>query len=252
VTSTLAASDPLDRLVRAASPRHVRRACLVVLAGDLLLISGYVGTTLAGWTVEMVDLDREINVPTWYASMKLFGIAVLLGFVATVAGVRGRRARCVLALPAALFAFLSMDEAARIHEWLGYRIDLALAGEGARSTRWLPATGYWMLALGPLLAGAMAASAIAYGRLVRPSRPVVGMAVGGMSIFLLGAVVLEIGSNFAEGPLARMLQNSLEEGAELIGVTLMLAAALHLAAGLVRESRGHRAIDLAADDTRAS
>ena len=56
------------------------------------------------------------------------------------------------------------------------------------------------------------------------------MAALGTGVFLSGAIVVEIGRNAVEQHMAVVLQATLEEGMELLGTTLILAAALNLAA----------------------
>jgi hypothetical protein len=184
----------------------------------------------------MFDLDGEKNIPTWYASAKLLAVAALLALVALNADRRDRLTQLVLLMPVALFLFLSIDEVASIHEMLGGNIDSMVTDTPDRAEMVLHITGYWMFVLGPMLAAAMVAMGIAYHRLVRPAATIMRLAALGAGVFLLGATVVEIGRNFVEHPLALMLQVTLEEGMELIGVSLILAAALHLAAEKLRQS----------------
>ena len=75
--------------------------------------------------LQRFDMDREHNVPTWFSSQLLFGCALLLGAIGlTRRPWRLRRGDCTqpdvwpwLALAAA-FAYLSLDEAANLHEIL--------------------------------------------------------------------------------------------------------------------------------------
>ena len=62
------------------------------------------------------------------------------------------------------------------------------------------------------------------------------LAALGAGVLLFGATVVEVASNFVEHPFASMFQVALEEGMELIGATLILAAAMHLTAQKLRQS----------------
>jgi hypothetical protein len=235
--ATSVATESLERFVLATRPEYPRRAVYLALAGDIVLLLAFVGITLLGDSVpRMFDLDGEKNIPTWYASAKLLAVAALLALVALNADRRDRLTQLVLLMPVALFLFLSIDEVASIHEMLGGNIDSMVTDTPDRAEMVLHITGYWMFVLGPMLAAAMVAMGIAYHRLVRPAATIMRLAALGAGVFLLGATVVEIGRNFVEHPLALMLQVTLEEGMELIGVSLILAAALHLAAEKLRQS----------------
>jgi hypothetical protein len=129
-----------------------------------------------------------------------------------------------------------MDETASVHERLGFRIDSILTDTPERDEMVFGETGYWMFVLGPMLAAAMVAMGMAYRRLMRPAGSTMRLAALGAGVLLFGATVVEIASNFVEHPFASMFQVALEEGMELIGVTLILAAAMHLTAQKLRQS----------------
>jgi len=80
---------------------------LALVATDAALILLHLLTELS-----LFDLDVEANLPSWYSSVKLLGVAILS---AALASGEGRR---VWALHALLFVGLSADEAASIHEGL--------------------------------------------------------------------------------------------------------------------------------------
>jgi hypothetical protein len=230
------ANDPRERLLLAAHPCHVRQAILLVLAADGALLVGHLGSTLLGYNVGLLKLNHELSIATWYASAKLLAIAALLALVALMVGAQDRIGLIVLLLPVALFVFLSIDEAASIHERLGYRIDALLTGTAERDEMLFRVTGYWMYVLGPMLAIVMVAVGVAYRRIMRPGGSIMRLAAVGAAVFLIGATVVEIASNFVERPFASTLQVTIEEGMELIGVSLILAAAMHLIAQKLRQS----------------
>lgn len=69
--------------------------------------------------VEVFSLSYEANVPTWYATVLLFACSMLL---ATIARAEGASRRKSWAMLAAIFAYLSLDEAIEIHELLAYLV----------------------------------------------------------------------------------------------------------------------------------
>lgn len=70
--------------------------------------------------VEAFSLSYEANVPTWYASVLLFSCGALLGVVAHHAYRVASRDRHRWALLAAIFVYISLDEAVEIHEHAAY------------------------------------------------------------------------------------------------------------------------------------
>lgn len=80
------------------------------------LFSGYESPGRFEPLIKLVDLGRENNLPTWYSSTALFINAVLLGLIGWVKRQEGAPyAKHWLGL-AGIFLFLSVDEAASIHE----------------------------------------------------------------------------------------------------------------------------------------
>lgn len=64
----------------------------------------------------LFDLDSENNIPTWYSSTALFLCAILLGLIAHQKRQQGDRFANHWVGLSGIFAFLSLDEAASIHE----------------------------------------------------------------------------------------------------------------------------------------
>lgn len=183
------------------------------------------------WLAEaarLVNLDAEGNLPTYVSTMLLVGVAAGLGTAAVLVRARGGRA-WPLGLPAAVAAFLSVDELASLHEQLALLADLVGAGGGLVFT-WVVPGALLALAVG-------AALLVAARRLSRQLR--VRLVVAGV-VYLLGAVVLEAASSplftptpegLAEAPaqsVPYVLVNTLEEGLEMVGALLALRAALSL------------------------
>src|SRR5687768_11398051 len=100
-------------------PRHLRRLLLALIGVELVIVSVYVVMALSPAPSQLgvlFNLDEEANVPSWYSSMQLFMIGVIL-LVASSSPLRVRdRLRSFVALLGTAFLFLSVDEAAAIHE----------------------------------------------------------------------------------------------------------------------------------------
>ena len=206
-----------------------------LLATDLALIVLHVVTGLP-----VFDLDREANLSAWYSSAKLALIALLSAAIhASVP--RGTRGRRLWLINAAIFLGLSADESASLHErsarWFlelpamtGLRD--ALTGGDALKTSFA-----WVWLFLPLIL----ATTVFFGLLIvrgfegrQRSRALFGAGLAAMlSALTLEAAVSRFPSviDWGADEVARYRRlTTLEESAELIGVTLVFAAVgLHLA-----------------------
>lgn len=186
-----------------------------------MLIALYLGDAPGHPIGTEVDLNREGNLPTYFAASQLAVVGVLTA-VATAARFVPRHARTWLlwVLPV-LFLTLATDEVLRLHEDIGLMLD-DLPGADRRD---LPfdRTGIWMFALGLPFSAAL----IWYGYLIRDLFPADSMLLAGIgfAIFMGGAIGIETLANFVDpGSRAETLQVLGEEGLELVGVTIILWA----------------------------
>lgn len=69
--------------------------------------------------VEIFSLSYEANVPTWYATVLLFSCGALLATIARAGSISHGRSWSALA---AAFAYMSLDEAIQIHEYLAWLV----------------------------------------------------------------------------------------------------------------------------------
>jgi hypothetical protein len=109
-------------------------AYLIVLEMHLMLFPACYG----GWRspealmlFKFFDLNREVNIPTWFSSMLLFSASSLC----VVIGARLKRVQW-FAL-AGIFAYLSLDEFVTIHEAVGNAIHRAFQTTGYFSNAWV-------------------------------------------------------------------------------------------------------------------
>lgn len=208
----------------------------VFFLADLSLALAYVLDYLAGHPYgglsDLLNLDREHNLPTWYSSIQWFCIAVVLGLFAQRNFRLSRRGSWLLVLFPLVFLALSLDEVAQIHERLGHLSDKIFFHTNSRTDTVLPKTGIWMLAIGlPFLAF--------FAVLIHVTRPYFRATPGalakialGMAIMLTGAAGIETLSNFVTpGSIYDMLEVLAEETCELLGSTVILWGGCDLLAG---------------------
>ncbi len=207
----------------------IRRVAVGLLFLDLVVVLLHVVPTLMGHGGRLFDLDAEANIPTWYSSAKLFLLAQALAVLALVLSRRSRLDAAPFLFLAALALFLSLDETATLHERLARHFETALTG-AARSDLEFTRTGYWMLALGPMLAAALAVGIWLMTKRLKIPRHVAVRGLLGVAVFFFSATGIEILSNFTITPILNLVQVAVEEGGEMIGVTLVIWSLLDLLA----------------------
>jgi len=104
------------------SPKKVLRfltlfICSFGIVGFGVRFSRYILDRGGLWGISrLFDLDTENNIPTWYSSTTLFLCAILLGLIAAKTRQNGDRYSTHWIGLSGIFAFLSLDEAASVHE----------------------------------------------------------------------------------------------------------------------------------------
>jgi hypothetical protein len=185
------------------------------------------------WLVNYVHLDRERNLPTWFASTQLAllaGLFACLGFLA--AGRRRTPAQLPWLICATGALFLSLDEATGLHEATGGIIGEAIGdGEASAFTsavRRFPSY-YWALVYVPLGLPVLALAARFFWRELAEVRWRVIAALGS---YVFGALILDhIEGRYGTPDYAWIQLGALvfdvflaEELFELIGVALLVTA----------------------------
>jgi hypothetical protein len=237
------------------SPRTVARAmCVVVaaLAGGHAVavvvdrVVGHDGIAGTEVVVRVFSMDGELNAPTWYSASSLLFCAGLAGLIAALQHRRTPRAPGAWhwALLAAALTFLSLDEAALLHEELSKPLTRSLDLEEARWEYWA-----W---LGPYLA----ATALFVGVFARflwrlpphTRRPL----LAGGALYLTGAAGLELVGRdlWDEGDVSApyLMLVGVEEILEMLGVTLLAYALLTF----VNRVLGHFTVRAADTSDRAT
>lgn len=176
----------------------------------------------------LVDLSGEANLPAWYSSMKLFLVAVLLAVFAYAKFDRHSLLSWTLLGWPLVFAALSFDETAEIHEWLGGKSDMLLPG-GTRRGTIFHNTGIWLVLLGVPFTLFMIGLFACLRRYLRGRPEVAKIMITAMVVYIGSAVGIEMISNFVptEGP-AYVIQVASEELGEMIGITLFVWGAFEL------------------------
>ena len=198
----------------------------MAFALDLGLGALFIGDYLLGQPIErfsrFIDLDGELNLPTWYASVLWFGVAALMWIVAKRLIHRSRPTSWVLLLLPTVFLLFSLDEVASLHEGLGGVLD-RLVLDVPRSLTVLPRTGVLALVFGIPFIAAMVLLFVAVRPFLGTFRRPFNAITLGMALVLAGAFAVELVSNLVE-PSSMMdgLQVLLEEELELVGATLIL------------------------------
>jgi hypothetical protein len=175
----------------------------------------------------LFDLNQEQNIPSFYSALLLLAAALCLAAVALRerAG-RSRWWRHWAGL-AAGFAYLSVDEAASIHEKFNQPVQ-QLLGHGADRSDWVYAAAVAVAAVGLLYARFL----LALPRRLRLAFVAAGLLYVGSAVgveHLAGHVrVLRLDGGY---DWTGLLEVALEEGGEMTGVVLFIRAVLgHLRA----------------------
>jgi hypothetical protein len=212
-----------------ANRKIIPQFVIILFAIDFLFCFLYLVNFLVGvpsfQITRLLDLNGERNLPSWYSSVQWFCAAFLFGIFA----IRNfdwdsKRSWVLLLLPLVFLAF-SIDEIAGIHEALGDKSD-ALLPTGNRKDTLFKNTGIWFALLGiPVLLFCLFVLS-SMKIFLMGSLHVFRKMMIGIFIFFGGAIGMEILSNIPSSEnLGYILQNILEEGMEMGGVTVLLWAA---------------------------
>jgi hypothetical protein len=205
--------------------------CFFIL--DAFMGTAYFLDKLFGSPVQelslLVNLNREGNLPTWYASLQLFVVGSLLGLFTWRNFDRHHRSSWLLPVLPLLFWLMSLDEVAQIHEKIGMLSNAMLTNDDLDQTM-LPKTGYWVIVVGaPFLLVMIGLLSAIRSYLINP-RHFIRLFLIGLGIMIVGALGVETLHNFAgsQGSMLRFILIYGEEMCEMLGVTIMLWATVDL------------------------
>jgi hypothetical protein len=182
---------------------------------------GIAGTEVV---VRVFGMDGELNAPTWYSASALLFCAGLAGLIAALQRrpTRGAAGPWHWALLAATLAFLSLDEAALLHEELSKPLTRSFDLDEARWAYWA-----W---LGPYLAATVLFVGVFARFLWRLPAHTRRPLLAGGAVFLGGAAGLELVGRdmWDEGDVSTpyLMLVGVEEILEMLGVALLAYALL--------------------------
>lgn len=222
-------------------PRTVGRFFLgVVLVLTFLSISGDVArfrfdTTLHG-LVPLFDLNREQNIPTWYAASSLLLCAVLLGVCGTVSRQPGGRFEKHWFFLMMVFCGLSVDELSSLHERFSSPVRAVFGVDGMLYFAWVVPAFLFVAVL-----------LVAYWRFLAslPHKIRWGFLLAG-AVYVAGAIGMElVGGEYVSShggfPVARTMTyagfTTVEELLEMIGVVIFLTVLITYLREQVEEIR---------------
>ena len=179
--------------------------------------------------LRFVDLGQESNLPTWFSSVLWLAAALVAFSIWRVFQERGYGHQAYWAGMVALFTFLSLDEAGKVHEGIGGFVVSQGDFSGFFTYAWVIVGAAFTLVIGAI-----------YVRLLLRLKPAVALTIiAAAVVFLSGAVGVElIYAAVDKGHLASMPfgQSRLrmiiyEETLEMLGAVLLLRALLNVLAG---------------------
>lgn len=234
----LPAVRPATLLVTAAALTSVLTALSVwvrvrALDPDSSALFGQDPPTAFAVAFRLFDADSEANVPTWFSVAMLLMIALISLGITTLLRDRGAPLHRYWAGLAVVFAYLSLDELAGMHEELIPRLSLVVEARGAL-------TYPWIIVATPLVV----AFALVYSRFLwRLPRRTAGLLLLAGALYVGGAIGLEAGGGLIVDEdgritLGYVLATSAEELLEMAGAALCLYAVADYARSLTEGHSG--------------
>lgn len=224
-----------------------RQTALVWLIGDVLMIGvslltfalapAAVREDVPTFLQRLFFIDFETSVPTWFATLQFAFVAWVWLNIAQWARSRHQPDRrlvagALLICGAALFG--SLDEAAQLHETIGFYTADSL----------FPRTGYWLFLYLPVMFVLAVALVALTGRVLLAHRRAFAWVVAGAALFVFSAGGIELALNFiVPGGTEELVESHLEETGELLGATMILWGSLQMRDGLMASDPHLRASD---------
>lgn len=200
---------------------------IAIFSIELLLIAAYFLTESSEHSrfQRFFHLDREANLPTWFSSTQLLLVGIMAFLTALLARRVSSTLQIQLCLFAAVFVFLSMDEASTFHETISIgaiKFDLPFVPSFNSHGAWI--VPYCLLALAFML---YLRRSILW--VWRRDQAIVLCAALGFALFVGGAVGVELTSYYIDrSSLYGLIQVAIEEGMEMAGASLVLYAIARL------------------------
>jgi hypothetical protein len=220
---------PIDLHLRLDS-RHLRTFILALIAVEILFVVAHLSLFAVApesGLRHMFNLDKEYNFPSYFSSMQLFLIGLVLMLLGPLTVGREQVPTWFLVLGGLGFVFLSADEMLGLHE----RLTRNLA-----TLSWTPRFrddhGIWIFVYFALLPVILLVVWRPLRALWRVRRSAILLGLVGVGVMVAGAVIVEIPSYiFALRETTGWiypLQVAVEEFLEMVGATLILLSALRI------------------------
>lgn len=206
------------------TPKHILFALLIIIGA--LLVANLIGIWIVHFTrhdyafglITLFNFNAERSVPAFYSASALFASACLLALVGGRERQLGHPSLVWFGL-AVVFAFLSLDEIAALHERLNVPVREYLSVSGIFHFAWVIPYGVAVLLL----------AAIYFPFLLRLPRRSAWLFVAAGTLFVVGAIGVELfGGQHSEihgrGTLTYALLYTLEELLEKLGVAVFIYA----------------------------
>jgi len=195
--------------------------CIVLLVG-MHVLALFFGASL--WQLERTfHLGRETNVPTWFSSLLLILCGIAAARCAQLS--ETKFAGVAWALLSLFMFFLSCDETAALHENLSTAIENRLESDPLSHFK----ATQWPLRFAPVMIVVFGGFAWSLKKVLAGSRRAALLLISGAALFIGGAMVLEMTTNFLIGDAYawhRKAEILLEETMEMLGAVLFLAGLL--------------------------
>lgn len=125
------------------SPRKVFQVLTLVVIGlSIASLAGQFSRYILGYgrlfgLINLFDVGKDSNVPTWYSSIALLFCSLLLAFIATSQKTARTRYALHWKVLSAIFLYISIDEVAMIHESADVILGSSISRTGFLTYGWV-------------------------------------------------------------------------------------------------------------------
>ena len=191
----------------------IRKSFFILLSFLCILLLMHLFVHHISWAIHnigMFNLDTEANIPTWYSTILLFLVSLcsLIVYRIRVNGItRSERGNAFWLFLAIVYCFLSMDEAARIHEFI----------HGYTCIKWF----YTYAPFGALI---FIITAVYFSVIRSNYKDLRIWILGGLICYASGGLVAEFLSHYFSplSPVLQQVEFMFEEGMEMFGTSMVL------------------------------
>lgn len=177
----------------------IRKLFLLLILSELILLAMHFFPADWSWALEdRFDLDKEANVPTWFAVALLFSVSI----IALLIHIVGRNIRTATSwrsfwiVFSAVFCFLSLDESSRVHEGIDNVFHIK-----------------WIYVYMPL-AALFFIFCTYFMKVINKNKTLNYWMLGGLIVYALGGLLCETISFYFYSGMAEVV---VEEGLEMLG-----------------------------------